>query len=48
MLLPFYEEREERKMADKRYYWLRLKEDFFADIRMRRLRKISAGGKWRK
>lgn len=31
-------------MADKRYYWLKLKEDFFADIRMRRLRKISAGG----
>lgn len=31
-------------MADKRYYWLKLKEDFFTDIRMRRLRKISAGG----
>ena len=31
-------------MADKKYYWLKLKEDFFADIRMRRLRKISAGG----
>lgn len=32
-------------MADnKRYYWLKLKEDFFADIRMKRLRKISAGG----
>ena len=29
---------------NKRYYWLKLKEDFFTDIRMRRLRKISAGG----
>ena len=29
---------------NKRYYWLKLKEDFFADIRMKRLRKISAGG----
>jgi len=24
---------------NKRYYWLKLKEDFFADIRMKRLRK---------
>lgn len=31
-------------MADKKYFWLKLKEDFFADIRMKRLRKISAGG----
>ena len=32
-------------MSDnKRYYWLKLKEDFFTDIRMKRLRKISAGG----
>ena len=30
-------------MAEKRYYWLKLKEDFFNDIRMKRLRKISAG-----
>lgn len=30
-------------MAQKRYYWLKLKEDFFNDIRMKRLRKISAG-----
>ena len=29
---------------NKRYYWLKLKEDFFADIRMKRLRKISTGG----
>ena len=25
----------------KRYYWLKLKEDFFNDVRMKRLRKIS-------
>ncbi|WP_337616317.1 phage replisome organizer N-terminal domain-containing protein [Dialister invisus] len=31
-------------MADKKYFWLKLKEDFFADIRMKRLRKISVGG----
>lgn len=29
---------------NKRYYWLKLKEDFFSDVRMKRLRKISAGG----
>lgn len=29
---------------NKRYYWLKLKENFFADIRMKRLRKIPAGG----
>lgn len=33
-------------MADKKYFWLKLKEDFFADIRMKRLRKISAGEKF--
>ena len=27
----------------KRYYWLKLKEDFFNDVRMKRLRKISGG-----
>lgn len=30
-------------MAEKRYYWLKLKEDFFNDIRMKGLKKISAG-----
>lgn len=27
----------------RRYYWLKLKEDFFVDIRMKRLRKLSGG-----
>ena len=31
-------------MADnRRYYWLKLKEDFFTDKRIKRLRKISGG-----
>lgn len=30
-------------MAEKRYYWLKLKEDFFTDKRIKRLRKISGG-----
>ena len=29
--------------AKRRYYWLKLKEDFFVDIRMKRLRKLSGG-----
>ena len=28
---------------NKRYYWIKLKEDFFTDIRMKRLRKLSGG-----
>ena len=44
MLLPFTRKREERKMADnRRYYWLKLKEDFFTDKRIKRLRRISGG-----
>lgn len=30
--------------TNKRYYWLKLKEDFFTDMRMKRLRKLSGGG----
>lgn len=30
-------------MAEKRYYWLKLKEDFFTDKRIKRLRKRSGG-----
>ena len=33
-------------MADnRRYYWLKLKEDFFTDKRIKRLRKIYRTGK---
>lgn len=28
---------------DKKYYWLKLKEDFFQDVRMKKLRKIAGG-----
>jgi phage replisome organizer N-terminal domain protein len=31
-------------VENKRYYWLKLKEDFFSEVRMKRLRKLSAGG----
>lgn len=37
----------ENMSKNKRYYWLKLKEDFFADIRMKRLRKILAGGTYK-
>lgn len=30
-------------MANKRYYWLKLKEDFFTDKRIKRLRRIAGG-----
>ena len=40
MLLPFARKREERKMADnRRYYWLKLKEDFFTDERIKKTKK---------
>lgn len=29
--------------VNRRYYWLKLKEDFFTDKRIKRLRKISGG-----
>ncbi len=29
--------------VNRRYYWLRLKEDFFTDKRIKRLRRISGG-----
>jgi predicted phage replisome organizer len=32
-----------RKMAEKRYYWLKLKNDFFATKEMKKLRKIAGG-----
>lgn len=28
---------------DKKYYWLKLKEDFFQDVRMKKLRKVAGG-----
>ena len=30
-------------MANKRYYWLRLKEDFFKSKEMKKLRRIAGG-----
>ena len=30
-------------MAEKRYYWLKLQEDFFSSVRIKRLRKIAGG-----
>lgn len=30
-------------MAEKRYYWLKLKDDFFKSIRIKKLRKIAGG-----
>lgn len=35
--------RKEHKLANKRYYWLKLKEDFFTDKRIKRLRRIAGG-----
>ena len=33
----------EKKMADKRYYWLKLKEDYFNSPKIKKLRKIAGG-----
>ena len=30
-------------MSEKRYYWLKLKEDFFRDLKIKKLRKIAGG-----
>ena len=30
-------------MAEKRYYWLKLQEDFFSSLRIKKLRKIAGG-----
>ena len=30
-------------MAEKKYYWLKLKEDFFRQPRMKKLRKVAGG-----
>ncbi|WP_268234529.1 hypothetical protein [Anaerococcus porci] len=33
-----------RIAINKRYYWIELKEEFFTDKRIKRLRRISRGG----
>ena len=37
------EESEEQMAENRRYYWLKLKEDFFIDKRIKKLRRISGG-----
>lgn len=42
-LFYFKKTRNNMTTVNRRYYWLRLKEDFFTDKRIKRLRRISGG-----